>query len=439
MTDKDAKRKKLSRRDFLKGGALAGAGIVLGRCLIGGGDKVPGSLAQEVTPTHAAYLPYISKPTLTPTPTPTATPTATPTFEPGTGPKVVHVRDADATSWSGSGWYGDYVNQSVVDDMVEEGLKALTGTSSVRNAWAQIIPGYTSGQAIAIKINLNNSGHCTGGDNQIDALPQPIKALVKTLVDGYDVAQSDIWVYDATNGGRRMSNRLRDPITQTFPSVLFFGDASCSGVNAAAFSCADDSLRVTFPRWNLNARWLPDLLGAATYLINMPILKGHSIAGTSLGFKNHFGTINRVIQGDNLHDYIRTTGGTYDPYYSPMVYIFNNTNIRDKTVLTLGDGLFGATQATGDAKVSWPNTFGDAPNSLFLSTDPVAIDCVMLDLLRAEWSLYYLTDATYDFLFVAESAGLGECEGTRSNPGGDPWQQPYGSGYQHLQYARIDL
>ena len=34
-----------------------------------------------------------------------------------------------------------------------------------------------------------------------------------------------------------------------------------------------------------------DLLIAARYLINMPIMKKHGMAGVSLTFKNHFGSI----------------------------------------------------------------------------------------------------------------------------------------------------
>jgi len=102
----------------------------------------------------------------------------------------------------------------------------------------------------------------------------------------------------------------------------------------------------------------------------------------------------------------------------------------------MADALYGAFGAVAVPPTSW-NTFGDAPNSLLYSRDPVAIDCVMVDLLRAEAGVY--DDAAYDYLFTAQQAGLGTCEGTRSNPGGDPWQTPYGSGYNKIQYTRIDL
>jgi len=64
------------------------------------------------------------------------------------------------------------------------------------------------------------------------------------------------------------------------------------------------------------------------------------------------------------------------------------------------------------------------------------VDCVMADLIVAEGLVSKAH--TYDYLFCAEEAGLGVCEGTRSDPGGDPLQEPYGSGYDHLEYVRVD-
>jgi hypothetical protein len=117
------------------------------------------------------------------------------------------------------------------------------------------------------------------------------------------------------------------------------------------------------------------------------------------------------------------------------VDIYLNSNIRDKTVLILGDGLYGGTAPSSPPIQSW-TIFGGACNSLFFGTDPVATDCVMADLIVAEGLVSTLH--TYDYLFCAEEAGLGVCEGTRSDPGGNPLQEPYGSGYDHIEYIRVD-
>ena len=127
---------------------------------------------------------------------------------------------------------------------------------------------------------------------------------------------------------------------------------------------------------------LTDVLINARYLINMPIMKGHSPAGLSLAFKNHFGSIDYP---GGLHDWVDYTAYPQAPYHV-LVDLYRNPHIGAKTVLTIADGLFGS-RLGGAVPVLW-STFGNrAPNSLFFATDPVAVDCVMCDFLTAEFGL----------------------------------------------------
>jgi hypothetical protein len=72
--------------------------------------------------------------------------------------RVVHTHSDQATHWDyQTGWYGDYVDQTVVDRMTERGIMDLTGAPTPADAWRGIIPAYTAGQKVAIKINLNNA------------------------------------------------------------------------------------------------------------------------------------------------------------------------------------------------------------------------------------------------------------------------------------------
>jgi len=353
------------------------------------------------------------------------------------------VHNSSATNWNGSGWYGNAVNQTIVDNMTQQGLQELTGKSSWGDIWYELFKrvnssGYQPGQKIAIKVNFNNShGNCSDSDNEIDALPHPVKALIAGLVAA-GVNQNDIWIYDATVDGRTIPDRFRNPILSTYPTVAFYGKNNCSGVNPVSHgSYSSLTVRFSEPHGYLSDRLLTDVLYSATYLINMPILKKHGISPVTLGFKNHFGSLDNIIRGgnDNLHYYISTSEGLYDPNYSPLVDIYRNSNIIGKTVLIVGDGLYGAPGATQNAAVSWSTFGGDAANSLFFAANPVAIDCIMVDFIRREWT--WGMDGAHDYLFCAEEAGLGVCEGTRSNPGGDPWQTPYGSGYSKITYRRI--
>lgn len=390
----------VTRRRFLTGAAAAAGclAVSVANRLLG---TTPDASAQEPEMTPRAYFPLVMK----------GYPKA----------KVVHIHDSEATYWDYStGWYGDFVRQDSVDGMVDQGLMELTGTPSVAQAWAEILPNYLPGQKIAIKVNLNNSRACGDSDNAIDALIEPVNALIGSLVQA-GVQEQDVWVYDAS---RWMPQRFHSRRQHT--QATYFDRHGCAD-ETATFNHVHSSLRVSFsPPGMVRDRWLTDLLYQATYLINMPILKRHSLHPVTLGFKNHFGSLDDLggAGDDNPHPYIKPSDSRYSPNFSPLVDINANPNIAGKTVLTVGDGLFGA-PSVGAAPIRW-DTFGGAPNSLLFSRDPVAIDCVMCDLLGAEWGL---DDAAYDYLMSAQERGLGTFER------GEPW----GSGYSQLHYVRVDL
>jgi hypothetical protein len=376
-------KKRMSRRQLLKllGAAVGKVGLgALTGCATSVGHAEDGDLEPR------AYLPLVSEspPTPTPTPTPTSTPTSvilptltpTPTTTPISLPensRVVHVHDESATSWNGEVDFWNHVDQAVVDEMVDRGMMALTGASTVADAWRALLPSYRVGEGIAIKANFNNSFSCDESDRTIDALIQPINAMVRGMKQ-IGVAETDIWVYDA---------------------IRFIPDRF---------------IRIS------------DILINATYLIDMPIMKGHFGPGVSLSFKNHFGTID---QPGDLHDYVFLDGIHYRSDYSVLVDLYRNPHIVGKTILILGDGLFAA-KHYDQAPQTW-STFGDRlPNSLFLAADPVAVDCVMYDLLNAEETLPALS---VDQLHLAGAAGLGVFEQ------GDPW----GSGYTKIDYLKLEL
>ena len=151
---------------------------------------------------------------------------------------------------------------------------------------------------------------------------------------------SDVWVYEAstygTSGHRHIPQRFKDGCL--YPNVRFF-DRGCS--EAASYTSVDPSGIVTW--YNPPTVTTPpsarvtDILVDAAYVINMPILKRNgSSCVVSLSFKNHFGSI---VDPGTLHPWVM--GEDYDASYSPLVDIYRNPNIAGKTVLTVGDGLFG--------------------------------------------------------------------------------------------------
>jgi len=310
--------------------------------------------------------------------------------------RVVHVTDPDATNWDfETGWYGDYVDQDVVTAMVERGLLELTGAESVVGAWSRLIPAYEPGKKLAIKVNLNNTQSETPGD-AIDAVIEPVNALVGGLIE-FGFAPEDITVYDVTHASHdgRMPER-------------FAGRSAHDGVRFEAWvgndeAFADETAHFDPPGARIEGLRLARCLVEADYLVNMPIAKAHDYAGMSIAFKNHYGSVDRC---DLLHIYTFGRYGSYRADYSPLVDLYASDHIAGKTVLTMCDALFGNCEHYSTPPSPWPSC-QDSPNSVYLSTDPVALDCVVGDFLALQGNV---PDWGGDYLVLAAEAGLGTYE-----------------------------
>jgi uncharacterized protein (DUF362 family) len=404
-------KRKISRRRFLVGAAAALGSSALFRQHLP--ESMPAVSAEDPTLVPRAFLPKVAK-----------KPRFTPPSNPG---QVVHIRNAAATTWTGETDYWNYVDQAVVDSMVEQGLKELTGEATAVDAWRQLIPDYQAGQKVAIKVNFNNTRYCDSTVVAIDAIIEPINAVVKGLV-AMGVEPSDICVYDAV---RAIPNRF---VAGADYDIRFY-DGWWEGVcqDAAGFTAVPENRVQFYPPVPISMpeEYVTNALMNATYLISMPIMKGaHSLAGVTLGFKNHFGTISTCSA---LHDYVNVVykPEKYRTDYNPLVDLLGSPLIGGKLVLTIGDGIFAARQFTMPP-VPW-TTFGNQlPHSLFFATDPVAVDCIMHDLLALEPETK-VVDGSNNYLRLAALAGLGVYEV------GNPWAVPYSSGYSSINYTRIDV
>jgi hypothetical protein len=249
-------------------------------------------------------------------------------------------------------------------------------------------------------------------------MPQTLNALVRGLKQ-IGVREDDVWVYD--------TNFIPDYYVQgcEFSGVQFFAKMSRLPIT---FDSADPFATIAYnplpgtPAEPLAGMKLADVLVNATYIINLPTFKAHMTgAGVTLGFKNHMGSTNNPSA---FHAYVwpPPLGQYFRWDYNAFVDLYLNPHIRNKTVLTLGDGLF-----TGDRWNSAPLLMkifdNQTPNSFFFATDPVAIDSVMYDFIAAEWQLRAGSD---NYLRLASQAGLGVHEH------GDP----RGAGYSLIEYVK---
>ncbi len=310
--------------------------------------------------------------------------------------RVTWMRDTNATPWNGSTgnwWQPGNINQPALNRMVSRSLRGLTGADNDEAAWNSIFHyfnrthgrgdvGYQTGEAIAVKINLNN---CYGGysdaDNNIDASPQGVLALLDQLVNHAGVPQNMITIYDAT---RAIPDRIYTPDHAAFPAVHWVDGQGLNGREAPNW--VTGAISYSVPSLAQCGTRLPACVVNATYLINFALLKGHEIAGVTLCGKNHFGSIENP--GGDHGNYVSQRDFPMG-HYAAWVDMMGCPNLGGKTMLNILDGLYGDRTNVGDVNAgfcSWTNLFGGQwCASYFMSLDPVAIDSVGLDFLRSEF------------------------------------------------------
>ena len=316
--------------------------------------------------------------------------------------RVVWVWNPNATEeeLQGYWWEQENNNQDVIDQMFSIGVQEFTGTSTDAEAWDAIFSyfnevhghgnvGYQPGEKIAIKMNLNNALGGVGDpypkeDNDRDASPYVVKALLHQLVNVIGVAQQDITVFDASRPITNcLYNRIyyenypADPLVEEFSQIHY--------VDSLGGATGREQVVPSLTKMYFSdgvVRTLPTCVVEAKYLINMPLLKRHPInTGVTLSGKNFFGSFIEPVS--DIHSY--HISGLTMGNAAPQVDLFAYEHLGGKTLLYLGDGTF-ATKVdhrTIAKFLMYPFT-DDWTNSLFFSQDPVAIDSVMYDFLLTE-------------------------------------------------------
>ncbi len=366
--------------------------------------------------------------------------------------RVVWAYDPDATSWDGvTGYWRDYIDQGVVNQMMSDTVQALTGQDSDPNAWDALFKyfnqrqgkgdvGYVSGEKFAIKLNLNMCDSYNDPGNRTYTAPQLIYALLRQLVDNVGVAPADITVYDAA---RYVPDPIYNLCSSGPLSGVRFVDKSGgrtgrtqaqpqrSDPNAAVYH-SNTPLPDRIPFGDrVPTRWMPQCVADANYIINLAGLKGHFLPGVSLCAKNNFGStyvepdprftgwfgLGGFAPGKIIHDYINAYDTTAPESmtnfanparpmgsYNPLVDLMGSQYLGKKTVLFMIDGIYAARHVTADISLSptgsppWQSEpfNGDWSSMILASQDGVAIDSVALDFLRNEPTASWIADVSGD-------------------------------------------
>ena len=230
----------------------------------------------------------------------------------------------------------EQINTHIVRTTVDETLIALTNTASVRDAWMQILPRLQTTDVIGIKVNCINSRQSSH--------PEVVYAIAVSLTDSLVMNPNNIIIWDRTS---RELKRAKYSLNMERNGVRCLATSDGIGYDERSVVDVGNGRQVSLSKI---------LTQMCTYLINVPVLKDHGIAGITLSMKNHYGSIDSP---GSCH------GGGCDPYVANL----NNTpQIKDKTVLILCDALFGIYRGGPMGAPQWIN------RQLLASTDPVALD-----------------------------------------------------------------
>lgn len=319
--------------------------------------------------------------------------------------RVAWVQDRQATPWDGASgfWWNDSnTDQAVVDSILSRSLKLFSGEPDIGSAWEAIFQhfnqahgqgsvGYQAGEKIVIKINSNQDGGAAW-DNGGYQSPHLVYSLINQLINVVGVSGSDITIADSSRYiGDPIYNKIRANPDPDFQAVTFVVKPAIAR-NGRVAAVQDYSKPIHFVKPyptdpNICVHYPPLCYTQATYLINLALLRCHTLFGATLCAKNHFGSVfnGEEFRPQKLHGsgiIFNPPNELGNPHCHPV--LIGHGELGGKTLLYLIDGIYTAIYQGSKDIVKWQTLGNDWCSSLLVSQDPVAIDSVALDFLRCE-------------------------------------------------------
>ena len=325
-------------------------------------------------------------------------------------PRVISVHSDKAARWDSSTYPSiDSIDQDIVEDMLNRGIKALTEEKSVESAWRCIFESYKDNDVIAIKPNFVDL-HKEFKDNLVVS-PSVINTILKGLIEILNVSPNNILIYDCTSIiPDSYRKRIKYPVRFVEPygsSLLRKISYKVMG-NPLPKADFNYEIKMSHVIKDKNGKevtcYLPQVVTTANHIINIPVLKSHQFILASGALKNHYGTV-------------RFSDGKLNPEYlhPPLIHesiadINNHPHLKQKTRLIVMDGLFGRVKKKGGPPDTWMIYNNENPNRLFLSMDPVALDSVTAYFIKKEIQARndkYFAD---DYLKISSEENIGTYE-----------------------------
>jgi uncharacterized protein (DUF362 family) len=251
---------------------------------------------------------------------------------------------------------GVVVDTEVVREMMDRGMRALTGEAATLDAWRRF---FEPSDVVGIKVNAGGVPHVVSNPaivaetcRQLMAVGIPASSLVvferfQNQIDGIGYPAhlpEGVQVLAAEAGNRRMQNRAYDP--ETYVEVDFFGEEDTRS----------NMMRLVSQR--------------LTKIVNIPNMKDHGATGATGCLKNvAYGCFSNVARSHSRgQTHTRTSVGTFASV-EPL---------RSRCVLQIMDGIHAVWHGGPFAKTT---RYVFHPRRMLFGTDPVAIDRLLLDII----------------------------------------------------------
>jgi uncharacterized protein (DUF362 family) len=252
---------------------------------------------------------------------------------------------------------GNRVSQPIIRQMLEQGMRELTGEQSARKAWAKFI---APRDIVGIKINPSGAPACCSS-------PEIVREIVAG-VQSVGVPARNIVVYD------RYAYEMDIGSYQVLvpPGVRVVGvqqdKLDASGYDPNIYCEAN-----FFGEWETRSYMASIVATGLTKIINVPTMKDHSASGVTGCLKNlGYGTFN------NVHRSHRTPFSFTDPLIGVMCSV---EPLRSKAVLHVMDGM---RMVWHGGPLTQNQDFICQAGLMMIGTDPVAMDTVELEKIESK-------------------------------------------------------
>lgn len=253
------------------------------------------------------------------------------------------------------------IDPAVVQEMFDRAILTLTNEDSIEAAWGTILPELKDSDTIGLKINCINSS--------LPTHPEVVDAIIHHLRQ-VGVRDNNIIVWDREDS---ILSGGGGPTDSGY--VLNSGDTGVRYLTTGTDNIGyDDSVIARLPSSSLDRPISKIVTRECTYLINVPQLRSHSLAGITQCMKNYYGAI-PLFDAFALGSII----DVHDSNCNPAIpELYNQEIFVEKTKLHVSDALL--TLYEGGPFGSPQGILG----KIMVSTDPVALDTMGLMILEAE-------------------------------------------------------